>query len=645
MIGDTRSAQATARITRRSAVCVLLAIIGLATACSSARLGSEADDATSTSVAGATQGDGATPDAEAEAEAAARLDELSAVDEAKPGQLIWVHHVEPPDLHADDPDNDTVIAAWIRQGLLEGLFGIDASLAWYPELLDGEPELAFSRGAEVTITYTLRPDLRWSDGEPLTSADVAYTHEIIVEGCATEADGSIIDNSNDGCQYDMATRSGYDLVTDVDVVDEQTFTVSFAAFYPAWRNLYDQVFAAHVFGVDAFTVNQTIRRWQVGSKVLPSSGPLVFERWSEGRSIELGRNDEYHGSRSPDAVNDGPATVEGVMIAFVPDQEAGIELIADGAADLVMAETSALYAPLAASDDFTVRSTPGAVYEHWSLNLLDPHLSKPEVREAVAFALDKAEIVERVYGPLTDGVLAPEGLGNVFWLPGQSGYEDHQADYAGNNVDAAAERLEAAGYQRTGDSGWRHPVDGPLLVRLGTTGGNDLRELQLELGRAQLERAGFEVEIDNEPGGLFLARRPFAPEALTASASGGVSGNDDLWDIAQFSWVSGPWPGRVTGSYRSGSPINPYGFNNPAFDVAATACDAVTDDGERGRCYNDLDRFVTTLDEGDDGLFVIPLTQRPRFYGHGDGVSAVGAAPDVVAGGPLVNIGDAVLGR
>ena len=75
--------------------------------------------------------------------------------------------------------------------------------------------------------------------------------------------------------------------------------------------------------------------------------------------------------------------------------------------------------------------------------------------------------------------------------------------------------------------------------------------------------------------------------------------------------------------------------------MAATDCDALSDDGERAECYNQLDTFVTTLDRGDDGLFIIPLTQRPWLYGYVSAILAsAGVSPDGFRGGPLVNVVD-----
>ena len=547
-------------------------------------------------------------------------------------------------MHADDPDNPADVTAWLQQGMVEGLFGIDANNAYYPELLAGEPVIEQLNSGTVVITYQLRDGLSWSDGTPLTSADVAYTHDILVEGCEVENDRSIVDATNVGCEYRRGTRFGYELVTDFEVVSDTEFKVTMAAFYGGWRNLYDRVFAAHAFGETARDVNDSLQEWSGPNGVLPSSGPLVFDRWEVGAAIHLRANDAYHGSVSPDAINDGAPMIAGVELVFVGDVASRVELLLAGEAHIVMDRAEPAFEALTASEAFTVAAALGPRYEHWSLNLLGDHLGKPEVREAIAHAIDKTELVTEIYEPIYGPILPPDGLGNSFWMPNQAAYQNHQADYAGDGVDAAADALRAGGYIQRVDGGWDHPDDGPLVLRAGTTAGVELRDRQLALLADQLGRAGIEVVIDSEPGGLFFIEGPFSADALAASASNGAAGDSDLWDIAQFSWTGGPWPGAMTGIYRTGSQSNPYGFASPEYDVAATECDAIIDDGERATCYDELDRFATTLERSEDGLFVIPLTQTPSYFGYSAPVAAAGAAPDVIQGGPLVNAGDYELG-
>lgn len=557
-----------------------------------------------------------------------------------PGVIVWVHDREPIDLHADDPDNSLDLPYWLQQGLIEGLFGVDQNLVFQPELLAAEPTVEQLNSGTIVITYELRQGLQWSDGEPLTADDVAFTHEIIVEGCEVEGDRSIVDSTDEGCEYELVGRLGYELVTDFEVQSETTFKVTMASFFPGWREMYSRVFATHAYGDNATEVNANLRGWASGEATLPSSGPLLFEAWTPGDGMDFGPNPSYHGSASPDAVNLGAPTLAGLKLVFIADLEARIQLLAAGDAHLMVSALDPTLGLLTESEDVAVGWRSSPVYEHLSLNLLNPHLAKPEVRQALAAAIDKdalfAELYAPVFGPEAAGV-----LGNAFWMPTQPAYEDHQATYAGAGLDTAGDLLEAAEYTKGSDGVWRHRTDGRLELQAGTTGGDAFREKELELLRDQLDAAGFAIMIDNLPGGLFFTEGPFSPDALDASATGGTSGDPEVWDLALFSWISGPWPGAVAGFFRVGSSANPYGFNNPAFDVAATDCDALIDDADRDSCYGELDTYVTTLDNGDDGLILVPLAQKPRQLAFVPAVvEAVGVSPDSRLAGPLVNAGD-----
>jgi peptide/nickel transport system substrate-binding protein len=586
-----------------------------------------------------TETDTSEPEEAMEEEEDLEVEETPAPDEegSTAGTLVWAHEQEPPDLHLDDPNNNLSITSWIRSAMIEGLFGIDGSTSYYPELLAGEPTVTVNDDETVLIEYTLRDGLTWSDGTPLTTADVQYTHDILVEGCATEADGSIEDGTGEGCVYLIGDRTGLDLVTGMTVDSETEFSITMAAFFAGWKGLYSELYAAHAYGADAAAVNENLKEWTG----LPSSGPMVFDSWDRGVALNMVRNDSYHGSNSPDARNTGVAFVEGVQVNFVADTDAQINALLAGEAQVIMTQPQLNFERLVESEDFTVAASAGPVFEHWGLNLLNVHLSKPEVREAVAYALDKSEVMAGLYTPLFGSALPAEGLGNTYWLSNQPDYENHQTKYEGNNVDEAKAALEAAGYVLGDDEVYEHPTDGRLSLRVGTTGGNALRELQQELIQQQFAGAGIEIVIDNVAGGAYFGERPFAEAALAASSSGGAEGDPTIWDITQFAWVGGPWPGGQSGSYRGGSGNNPYGFNNADFDVRSSECDATVDDAERAACYNELDTFVTTLDNGDDGLFMIPLTQKPSFFGYLSGqLSGAGIAPDAQGAGPLTNVVD-----
>ena len=448
------------------------------------------------------------------------------------GTLIWVHEQEPGDLHLDDPENNLTATSWSHQSMYDGLFGVSSETTFIPELATDFPEIVENEDGTFTLNYTLRDGLSWSDGEPLTTADVEFNYNFIVEGCATEADGSIT-SDGEGCVYLLGSRIGYDQITDFTVNSETEFSITFAQFFSGYPALFERVYPAHAFGegAGAAEVNAALPELTGPNGILPASGPMVFESWTRGSTMELVRNENYHGSVSPEVENDGIAHVDGVQIQFVADTDTQVNALLAGEAHIIMTQPQTQFETLAESDDFLVESAAGPVYEHWGFNLLNPHLAKPEVREAIAFALDKGEVIELLYEPLFGDLLPTEGLGNTYWMSNQPAYEDHQSEYAGAQVDEARASLEAAGYVEGADGIYEHPTDGKLTLRVGTTGGNRLREDQQQIIQQQLADAGIDIVIDNVPGGDYFSERPFADGSVLASQTQGAEGDPIIWDI------------------------------------------------------------------------------------------------------------------
>jgi peptide/nickel transport system substrate-binding protein len=445
----------------------------------------------------------------------------------------------------------------------------------------------------------------------------------------------------------LGDRTGLDTITDFTVVSPTEFTITWSAFFAGYPALFSEIHPSHVFPADpaeaAAAENEALREWSVNGTVIPSSGPMVFDSWERGVQMNLVRNDNYHGSVSPDVVNQGvPALVDGVQINFVTDTDAQINALLAGEAQIVMTQPQLAFEQLAESEDFTVAASAGPVYEHWGFNLNNPHLSDVAVREALALAMDKSEVMEGLYAPLFGDLLPSNGLGNTYWLSNQGPYVDHQgeAGYGAGDVDGAKAALEAAGYTLGDDGVYEHPERGRLSLRVGTTGGNRLREIQQQLLQAKFGEAGIEIVIDNVEGGAYFSEQPFAADSIACANSGGTEGNCNLWDIAQFAWVGGPWPGSNSAAFRSGSGNNAYGYANPEFDAKADECDSTVDDDARADCYNELDQYVTTLNIDPNGLVVLPITQKPSFYGYTSDLASAGVAPDAQGAGPLTNVAD-----
>jgi len=577
------------------------------------------------------------PDADADDEAAAP-DGDAYCEEGGDARLRWTHEQEPPDLHLQDPANNLTITSWVRRAFLESPYGVSAETTFIPQLIESDD---FSEEGDVwRYEFTLRDDLTWSDGTPLTAEDVKGTFDIVMEGYDYDAGegGEFLYGSRDADGYPLIDPDSWE-------TEGQTYSFTTEEFFSGVEGLFDPVYPAHVL-TDAATANEALTEWMVDGEPIPSSGPMVFTNWDRGVNLTMDRNDDYHGANSenPDVVNQGVACVSGVDIAWVADTDAQINSLLAAEADVIMTQPQVAFGERIADDDnFTVAPEAGPIWEHWGFNLNNEHLADVAVREGMAFAMNKPEVMTALYTPLFDDLLPEAGLGNVYWMSNQPDYVDHQteAGYGQGDAEAAGERFESAGYEQNDDGVWEHPERGPLSLRVGTTGGNQLRELQIQIMQESYREAGVDIQIDNVPGGAYFAERPFAAESIECSLSGGEDGDCGLWDLTQFAWVGGPWPGAGHNAFLSDSGNNAYGYQNEEFDALANECDATFDDAERADCYNTLSSYVTTLDVDPEGLVVLPITQKPSFYAYSNQTLSRGAvAPDANSAGPLVNVVD-----
>lgn len=146
------------------------------------------------------------------------------------GTLVWAHEQEPPDLHLDDPSNNLTITSWIQQSMIDGLYGVSEATTFIPELLDGEANLVTNDDGSVTAEFTLRDGLTWSDGTPLTTADVQFTYDVIM---ATDDDDEFV--------YLIGSRVPYLGITDLEIVSDTQINITWGEFFSGFPAAFDRV--------------------------------------------------------------------------------------------------------------------------------------------------------------------------------------------------------------------------------------------------------------------------------------------------------------------------------------------------------------------------------------------------------------------
>jgi peptide/nickel transport system substrate-binding protein len=460
-----------------------------------------------------------------------------------------------------------------------------------PDLLTGEPELDQSDATRPVVTYDINPDAVWSDGTPITCDDFNFTWDQIANG------------------EDIYDPTGYVDIESVECPAPNTPVVTFSTPYLGWKGLFGGgygVFPKHL--LDGKDIQA-----EMGNGYDWSGGPWKIDRWTKGTEVVLVPNDQFWGEKPKlDRVifriqADTAAEFESfqnreVAMIYPQPQPEVVEQIGAGLTD---AESE--YSPLT-----------GNAEAIWMNNGVFP-LDDLAVRQAIGYALDRAAIVEQLFGPL--GIEAPLQTMNV---PIVAEFSDTEAwaDYQ-PDPEMVEELMTGAGWAKNGDGIWAK--DGRAAsMRLRTTAGNQRRELTTQIVEQQLREAGFDVTLDyQEAGTLFGQLLP--------------QGDYELALYATVATFVAPGQCLLFCSKNIPSEANDFSGQNwtrtnvPELDPVLEELDRTLDDEERQKeLGKEADRI------GAENMISLPLDPLPNILIWDNTV--VGDVGDNPVLGPFVNL-------
>ena len=312
-----------------------------------------------------------------------------------------------------------------------------------------------------TITYQLQDGLEWSDGHPLTSADVKFTWDTIM------APGNAVNS-----------RTGYDLIESIETPDDTTVVVQFSEVYAPALSLFSiaaGILPQHVLEGESLA-DADYNRAPEGT------GPFVVTEWTSGDSIVLDRNPNYR--------EEGRPYLDQIVVRLIPSREVGIARLRAGEIDVLWDLIETQIPEFEQLPDVTLQSTPTTNVEYLGLNTDNPVLADVNVRQAIAAAIDRTPIVEDLLYGETEVATSPIGMG---WAAPE-GLELPPYD-----PEAAMGLLEDAGWTDEDGDGVRDKDGQPLELRITTPTGSQTRELTQQLLQEQLGEVGIRLTIENAP--------------------------------------------------------------------------------------------------------------------------------------------------
>jgi peptide/nickel transport system substrate-binding protein len=281
---------------------------------------------------------------------------------------------------------------------------------------------------KLTWTYKLRPNLKWSDGKPLTSEDIAW-------------------NVNTSREEEWLNHSAVTANLTATAPDPQTVVIKSSVPDPKLPTMDVYILPKHIWGkMSADERNKYPGEDGVGS------GPFVLDKFEKGQFARFKANKYYWA---------GKPAVDTVVIRKFNNPDAMVAALKTGELDAAWDIPGAAFNQLKKDDDFVTNEGYQGSFSEVGLNGGDglkkghPALQDPEVRKAIAHAIDRDTLVARVLDGIGKPLKTISPSANPEWVPDLS--EDTSLDF---DLDEAKRILEDAGYKDTDGDGVREMPNG-----------------------------------------------------------------------------------------------------------------------------------------------------------------------------------------
>lgn len=472
-------------------------------------------------------------------------------------------------------------------------------LAAYNEAEELEPILAAEipiaenggiSADNTTVTWKLKEGVKWSDGEPFTAKDVAFTYQFITNPEVGATSGEF-----------------YGEVASVEAVDDLTVKITFKQPTPAPMSPFvggsGMIIPEHIFkdylgaqarsapgntapvGTNAFQVKE----FKPGDTIVYEPNPNFRGEPSAFSSVEIkGGGDAVSAARA--VLQTGEADY-GWNIQAEPAVIEGLEAAGKG-------KMSYVRKPLM-ERIYINFSDPNKEVNGQKSQKDTPHpfLSEKPIREAISLAIDRETITTQLYGKAgtvaTNFIVAPDK------------YASPNTEYE-FSLEKAAKLLDDAGWKDTNSNGIRDK-NGVEMNILFTSSVNPVRQKTQEIIKQNLESLGMSVELKSVEAGVYFGDATNADSVNQFNADLQLFAFDsetpepdsymELYACDQISQKENQW-----------SKENSSRYCNPAYDALLAKLGAITDPEKRKALFIEMNDLLI------EDVALIPLVRRSDAY-------------------------------
>ena len=431
----------------------------------------------------------------------------------------------------------------------------DYMISYSDKDMSPQPSLATSWDTSddgLTWTFHIRDDVKWTDGEPLTAKDIAYTYNRILDGGPESASwGSYLIS-----------------VTDITAPDDTTVVMKLKKPNATLPLLPMPIIPEHIWkDVPEDEVKTYSNEPKSEDEPVVGSGPFkLVEGAAGGSTYRFVRNDDYWG---------GTPKMAEVDMTIYKSQDALVQSLKAGDIDFAEGVDPLQIKALEGQPGITAQQGSSPGFSEFAFNtgsvdidtgkpLGDPNpaLLDPKFRFALTFAIDRQEIVDKAdqgAGIPAGNIIPPAYKGYVFQPPSDDAYA--------YDPEKTKQLLDEAGY-KVGSDGFRTMPDGTPIGKLRLYARSDSPTSVSSI--AFLQEWLKDVDIDSK---------------VTSYESSKLTNIilDGEFDIFEWGWYVEPDPDSMLSYFTCDQRGNwsDSWYCNPEYDKLYLKQNAATDDAER----------------------------------------------------------------
>ena len=469
---------------------------------------------------------------------------------------------------------------------------------------DDEPPAVVADGDNWSVTVTLRDDVRWSDGTPVTANDVVFTFETIqkYDGLGGNFPSLWVQpREDDPATPDVdETEPG---VLSVEAVDDMTVKITFNAepglavwpfsvgVAPVFQEAYWRPLVDASPDAETFYGNETLGYPNTGAFVTAEREPGAFWRneavadyWDRGAQYTVYENgaveytsasgtSETYGEPSGEVIaqwTEGPYASEALYTLYT-DQNSAVLALTDGEVDFLLNPLGlqrGLQQLVLSDPDLNVIVNEQNGFRYLAFNMRKFPMNVKEFRQAIACRIDKEFMANTVLGGAAIAANSLVPPGNSFWHN-----PDVEAICAGlseqERFERAVELLKQAGFTWTVEPAW-DPDNLDVLPKGEGLNlqGQEVPELTLLAPGPGYDplRATYSLFIEEWANDLGIPVRA-EPTGFSVIVDEVFATGDAAleWDMYILGWGLTPFPDHVFDFFTTDADSAEGGFNTPGY--------------------------------------------------------------------------------